>query len=81
MFHTREKRESGTVKIDHTSKMYVGGAQKRPDGNHQRTIYGKNKQIVGSVGEANRKDVRGAVRCYMRLVLMRILFRTCSNVK
>lgn len=54
--------------VDHTYKVYYGGAQKRPDGCYCRPIMaasdgsGDNKhQVVAYVGECNRKDVRNAV--------------------
>nr|CAB3220920.1 aldehyde dehydrogenase family 16 member A1-like [Phallusia mammillata] len=48
-------------KVDHTYKVYYGGAQKRPDGCYSRPIYAINKQIAAYVGDSNRKDVRNAV--------------------
>lgn len=50
-----------TVAIDRTPKMYIGGKQARPDGNYTRRIYGPDGQLVGEVGEGNRKDIRNAV--------------------
>ena len=48
-------------KIDHTYKLYYGGAQKRPDGNYVNVIRNVEGQPVAEVGQANRKDVRNAV--------------------
>ena len=47
--------------IDHTYKMYYGGSQKRPDAPYARPVISPNGQVVGHVGEGNRKDVRNAV--------------------
>ncbi len=46
--------------IDRTAKMFVGGKQARPDGGYTRTVAGP-EGAVGSVGIANRKDMRNAV--------------------
>jgi hypothetical protein len=51
----------GSLGIDRTPKMYIGGKQKRPDGEYSRTVYGPNRSVVGQVAEGNRKDVRNAV--------------------
>ncbi|XP_078481811.1 aldehyde dehydrogenase family 16 member A1-like [Ciona intestinalis] len=49
--------------VDHTYKVYYGGAQKRPDGCYSRPIYAAHDKqtIVAYVGDSNRKDVRNAV--------------------
>ena len=47
--------------IDHTYKVYIGGAQKRPDGNYSRPVLNPSGQVVGQVAEGNRKDIRDAV--------------------
>ena len=47
--------------VDRTAKLYVGGQQKRPDGEHSRPVYGKKGEVVGTVGDGNRKDIRNAV--------------------
>jgi aldehyde dehydrogenase (NAD+) len=52
---------NGSIKIDHTRKMYIGGKQKRPDGNYSRPVLGPNKEMVDEVGDGNRKDIRDAV--------------------
>ena len=41
--------------------MYYGGAQKRPDAPYARPICSPSGQVIGHVGEGNRKDVRNAV--------------------
>lgn len=47
--------------IDRTPKMYIGGKQVRPDGQYTLTVLGAKGQIVGQVGDGNRKDIRDAV--------------------
>lgn len=47
--------------IDATYKSYVGGSQKRPDGNCSRPIYSGAGDVLGHIPECNRKDVRDAV--------------------
>jgi len=47
--------------VDRTPKMYIGGKQARPDGHYTRAILGPKGEIVGQVGDGNRKDIRNAV--------------------
>ena len=47
--------------IDRTPKMYIGGKQKRPDGNYSLDITGSDGAFIGQVGHGNRKDIRDAV--------------------
>ena len=47
--------------LDRTAKLYIGGAQKRPDGNYTRAVLSPAGKLVGQVGDGNRKDVRDAV--------------------
>ena len=47
--------------IDRTAKNYIGGKQKRPDGNYSRAVYNKKGELIAHVGEGNRKDIRDAV--------------------
>ena len=47
--------------IDQTAKMYIGGKQARPDSGYSRTIHGPGGEMVGEVGDGNRKDIRNAV--------------------
>ena len=47
--------------IDRTPKMYIGGKQARPDSGYSRLVYGPGAQVMGEVGEGNRKDIRNAV--------------------
>ncbi|TRY72413.1 hypothetical protein TCAL_03960 [Tigriopus californicus] len=54
-------KDSGTPAVDHTYKLYYGGAQKRPDGNYVSVIRNVEGKVIAQVGESNRKDVRNAV--------------------
>ena len=48
-------------KVDRTPKMYIGGKQVRPDGNYTRAVLSPKGELVGQVGDGNRKDIRDAV--------------------
>jgi aldehyde dehydrogenase (NAD+) len=47
--------------LDRTAKLFIGGKQKRPDGNYSRAIIGADEHSIGQVGEGNAKDIRDAV--------------------
>ncbi|HZY68252.1 MAG TPA: aldehyde dehydrogenase family protein, partial [Devosia sp.] len=47
--------------IDRTAKMYIGGKQARPDSGYSRPVCGPGGELVGEVGDGNRKDIRNAV--------------------
>ena len=47
--------------LDRTAKLFVGGKQVRPDGNHSRVVASPKGKVLGEVGEGNRKDIRNAV--------------------
>ena len=47
--------------IDRTPKLFIGGRQSRPDQGYSRAVVGAKGQIVGEVGDGNRKDIRNAV--------------------
>ena len=51
----------GGDSIDQTAKMYVGGKQARPDSGYSRPVHGPGGNLVGEVGDGNRKDIRNAV--------------------
>ncbi|MCV2872181.1 aldehyde dehydrogenase family protein [Defluviimonas sp. WL0050] len=51
---------NGPAPIDRTAKMYIGGAQKRPDSGYSYTVMAKGHEI-GLAGLGNRKDIRNAV--------------------
>uniref|UniRef100_UPI0039E2DD72 aldehyde dehydrogenase family protein n=1 Tax=Phaeovulum sp. TaxID=2934796 RepID=UPI0039E2DD72 len=46
--------------IDRTAKMYIGGAQKRPDGGYSYAVVANGKPL-GLAPLGNRKDIRNAV--------------------
>jgi aldehyde dehydrogenase (NAD+) len=48
-------------RIDRTPKLYIGGKQARPDSGYSRMVYGPHGDVLGEVGEGNRKDIRNAV--------------------
>ena len=48
-------------RVDRTPKMYIGGKQVRPDGNYTLAVLDPEGQIIGQVGDGNRKDIRDAV--------------------
>lgn len=54
------------LSIDRTLKMYIGGAQKRPDAPYARPVMNPSGKIVGQVSEGNRKDIREAVEASHR---------------
>jgi aldehyde dehydrogenase (NAD+) len=47
--------------IDRTAKLYIGGRQARPDGGYSRAILDPKGELIGQVGDGNRKDIRNAV--------------------
>jgi aldehyde dehydrogenase (NAD+) len=47
--------------IDRTAKMYIGGKQARPDSGYSRPVTNPAGEVVGEVGDGNRKDIRNAV--------------------
>lgn len=51
----------GLPAIDRTPKLYIAGKQKRPDGNYTRAVLNPKGELVGQVGDGNRKDIRDAV--------------------
>lgn len=52
---------SNGAHLDRTPKLYIGGSQKRPDGNYTTPIKSPDGKLVGQVGDGNRKDIRNAV--------------------
>ncbi len=48
-------------RLDQTAKFYIGGKQARPDSGYNRPVIGPAGQLVGEVGDGNRKDIRNAV--------------------
>jgi len=48
-------------RVDRTPKMYIGGKQVRPDGHYTLAVKNSKGEIIGQVGDGNRKDIRDAV--------------------
>jgi aldehyde dehydrogenase (NAD+) len=48
-------------RIDRTPKMHIGGKQVRPDGAYTIAVLGADGNMIGQVGDGNRKDIRDAV--------------------
>lgn len=53
--------KNGSPTIDRTAKLFIGGKQKRPDGNYNLPVHNPKGEVVGEVGDGNRKDIRDAV--------------------
>ncbi len=49
------------AQIDRTSKLYIGGSQRRPDGNYAYPVRAADGSVEGLAGAGNRKDIRDAV--------------------
>ncbi|MEA2575547.1 MAG: aldehyde dehydrogenase [Chloroflexia bacterium] len=47
--------------IDRTPKMFIGGKQARPDSGYSAAVYGPDDELIGEIGQGNRKDIRNAV--------------------
>ncbi|MGO1118146.1 aldehyde dehydrogenase family protein [Rhodovibrionaceae bacterium A322] len=47
--------------LDRTAKLYIGGKQARPDSGYARPVLSPKGQLIGEVGDGNRKDIRNAV--------------------
>jgi aldehyde dehydrogenase (NAD+) len=55
------KRGDGKPDVDRTPKMYIAGRQVRPDGHYTRAVFAPGGELIGQVGDGNRKDIRDAV--------------------
>jgi len=53
--------QDGLPAIDRTAKLFIGGAQKRPDGSYSRPVYAADGGVLGQAADGNRKDIRDAV--------------------
>ncbi len=51
--------------IDRTAKLYIGGAQARPDSGYSREVR-SGGELLGVVPEGNRKDIRNAVEAAVK---------------
>src|SRR5437588_8374408 len=57
----RVPRSQALPPIDRTYKLFVGGAQVRPDQGYSRKILAPSGTLLAEVAEGNRKDIRNAV--------------------
>jgi len=51
----------GTLSIDRTVKLYIGGKQARPDSGYSFEVRGLDGKLLGEAPLGNRKDIRNAV--------------------
>ncbi len=56
-----QRPPSSLPPIDRTTKLYIGGAQVRPDSGYSLPVLDADGGQFGEVGHGNRKDVRNAV--------------------
>ncbi|MGD1955285.1 MAG: aldehyde dehydrogenase family protein [Sphingomonadales bacterium] len=61
-----KSRETSPPSIDQTPKNYIGGKQARPDGGRTRAVLSAGEEIIGRVGDGNRKDIRNAVEAALK---------------
>ncbi len=59
----KERTAPGSLlpSIDRTYKLFIGGAQVRPDQGYSRKILAPSGALLAEVAEGNRKDIRNAV--------------------
>jgi aldehyde dehydrogenase (NAD+) len=57
----RPRRPAAPPSIDRTPKLYIGGAQVRPDSGYSLPVHDVAGRVAGEVGHGNRKDIRNAV--------------------
>ncbi len=57
----RVPRSQPLPPIDRTYKLFIGGAQVRPDQGYSRKILSPSGALLAEVAEGNRKDIRNAV--------------------
>jgi aldehyde dehydrogenase (NAD+) len=57
----RVPRSEAIPPIDRTYKLFIGGAQVRPDQGYSRKILAPSGALIAEVAEGNRKDIRNAV--------------------
>ena len=58
---TRAAAGAALPPIDRTYKLFIGGAQVRPDQGYCRPIHGPTGKLLGEIALGNRKDIRNAV--------------------
>lgn len=47
--------------IDRTAKFFINGKQARPDSGYSLEVFDPQSNLIGEVGQGNRKDVRNAI--------------------
>jgi aldehyde dehydrogenase (NAD+) len=52
---------NGTLSIDRTVKLYIGGKQARPDSGYSFEVWASDGKLLGEAPLGNRKDIRNAV--------------------
>src|SRR5439155_5881119 len=57
----RAPRSAAIPLIDRTYKLFIGGAQVRPDQGYSRKVLDPSGAMLALVAEGNRKDIRNAV--------------------
>ena len=57
----RVPRSQSLPPIDRTYKLFMGGAQVRPDQGYSRKVLSPSGTLLAEVAEGNRKDIRNAV--------------------
>jgi aldehyde dehydrogenase (NAD+) len=62
----RTTPDSRLPAIDRTPKLFIGGKQVRPDQGYSRQVRGPGGEVIGEVGDGNRKDIRDAVEAAHR---------------
>jgi aldehyde dehydrogenase (NAD+) len=58
---TRAAARAALPPVDRTYKLFIGGAQVRPDQGYSRPIHGPTGKLLGEIALGNRKDIRNAV--------------------
>jgi len=53
--------QKGQPEVDRTAKLYIGGKQKRGDGDYSLLVRDRRGALAGEVPHGNRKDIRNAV--------------------
>lgn len=62
----RSAHAADAAGIDRTAKFYIGGKQARPDSGYSQPVLSPSGELLGQVGEGNRKDIRNAVEAAAR---------------
>ena len=52
---------NGTLSLDRTAKLYIGGKQTRPASGYSLKVLNADGSLAGEIGHGNRKDIRNAV--------------------